>query len=83
MQLIDNLDDSANQTTHIVLPDNSVIDLSLQYMPAIQRWKYDLIYNDFQLYGKVLCSHPNLLRQFRNVSGSTPISEWQLFQKSE
>lgn len=69
MKLIENLSDSARQTTHVVLDDGSVVEIRLIYRPAIQRWQIDIIHPLLTMYGKTLCNHPNLLRQFRNTAG--------------
>jgi hypothetical protein len=64
---IDNLSNDAHQVTHIVLDDSSVVDLSLDYLPAIQKWAFSLTYGTFTIHNKILCLHPNILRQWRRT----------------
>jgi hypothetical protein len=67
MKLIDNITDQAYQTIHIVMDDSTVIDMNLKYLPAQQRWAYDITYGDKSIKGNILCNHPNLLRQWRRI----------------
>lgn len=69
MKKIDNLSDSASQVTHVVLDDGTVVDITLTYRPTIQRWQLDINHPRLVMNGKILCSHPNLLRQFRHTAG--------------
>ena len=67
---IQNLTDSSDQITAIQLQDGSTATLELIYLGAVQRWVFNLTHPDFPngaLQGQMLCQHPNILRQFRNV----------------
>ena len=68
MNLIDNISDAALQTVHVLLADGSVVDITLRYLPACQRWMMDVTHPTLTLKGKMLANHANLLRQFRNQS---------------
>jgi hypothetical protein len=65
--IIDNLTNYANQTTTLVLPDNSTAQLTLLYNNTTQRWTWDLVYGSVNIEGQNLCCHPNILRQWLNV----------------
>ncbi len=70
MVLIDNLSDAADQITALQLPDGSTATLELIYLGTIQRWIYNITHPDFPagaLNGQMLCRHPNILRQFKNL----------------
>jgi len=67
MILLDNLTDSANQTSVIPLADGSALQLTFKYRPAVQRWTVDAAYKSFSEYGIGLSAHPNLLRTWRHV----------------
>ena len=69
MKLIENLSDDANQATHVVLDDGSVLTLALYYRPAVMRWQIDLDHPRLVLKGKMLCNHPNLIRQHQHRAG--------------
>jgi hypothetical protein len=70
MVLIDNLNDSANQSTALQMPDGSAGTLNLVYRGSIQRWTFDFIHAAFPngaIRGQMLCVHPNILRNFKNI----------------
>lgn len=87
MVLIDNLTDAANQQTALQMPDGTTGTLALVYNGATQRWVFSVTHQGFQggaLNGQMLCVHPNILRNFKNLipfglavvtsSGSDPVS---------
>ena len=67
MILIENLTEDARQIHHITLDDGSTVDITLIYLPAIQRWQFDIIHPQLTCYGRLLSNHPNLLRQWRRI----------------
>lgn len=67
MQQIDNLSDEAMQTTKVVLPDGTELQIDLRYDPALQRWQFSVLRESFNATGMNLCIHPNILRDWRNV----------------
>lgn len=67
MNKIDNISDDASQTMNIVLSNGGFVTLNLNYLPAIQRWNFGISYNDFIAAGMILCTHPNVLRQWKNI----------------
>lgn len=70
MVLIDNLSDAADQVTTIQLYDGSTATLELIYLGTIQRWIYNITHPAFPngaVNGQMLCVHPNILRQFKNL----------------
>jgi hypothetical protein len=69
MTIIDNLTAASDQTTVLVLPDNSTATLRLRFKPRTQRWVADVAYANtgFQLFGLNVCTFPNVLRPWRNV----------------
>lgn len=70
MNLIDNLSDAADQLVTLQLPDGSTATLELMYRGASQRWVFNLAHQNFPngaLNGQMLCAHPNILRNFKNL----------------
>lgn len=65
------LNDSPNQETTVQLADGSVVTLRFIYRPSVQRWSVDVEHESIapggKIDGKGLCTHPNLLRQWRNT----------------
>lgn len=69
MTIIDNLTDAADQTTTLILPDNTAATLRLRFRPRTQRWTADVGYapKNFQVYGLNVCTLPNILRAWRRI----------------
>lgn len=69
MTLVDNLTDAADQTTTLILPDNTVATLRLRFRPRTGRWTADIGYaaTGFQVYGLNVCCLPNVLRPWRRL----------------
>lgn len=69
MTLVDNLTDAADQTTALILPNNTAATLRLRYRPRTQRWTADVGYatNNFQVNGLNVCTFPNILRPWRRI----------------
>lgn len=62
---IDNLGPEARQSLGVVLDDLSVVNLEFTFLPAIQKWSYDLSYGSFSSKGNILCTHANIIRRYR------------------
>ena len=67
MKQINNLTDDARQITHFVLDDGNIIDITFTYLATIQHWQIDIIHSKLTLYGQLLSSNFNLLRQYKNI----------------
>lgn len=70
MILIDNLNDAADQQTSLQMADGTVGTLELFFRGSIQRWTFDFTHEQFPngaLQGQMLCVHPNILRNFKNL----------------
>lgn len=69
MTRVDNLTNAADQTSTLILPDNTAATLRLRFRPRTQRWVADVGYTpkNFQLNGLTLTCLPNVLRSFRGV----------------
>ena len=67
MKQVDNLGNGPNQQTKITLDDGTVVAMNFRYLPAVQRWMFDVSHPDITLLGSNLCLHPNILRAFRNT----------------
>ncbi len=65
MNLIENISDDANQLVQLVLPDASIVSLSLVYRPAIQRWTIDVSHPLLTVDEINVTTNPNMLRSFR------------------
>lgn len=66
MRIIESLTDDALQQHSIVLDDNSLVTLTLRYLPAVQRWSVDIVHDSLTVYGLFLSNHPNIIRQYKN-----------------
>jgi hypothetical protein len=69
MTKIDNLTDAADQTTTLILPDNTAVTLRLRYRARTQRWTADVAYAplNFKAQGLNVCCFPNIVRFGRNI----------------
>ncbi len=69
MTIIDNLTDAADQTTTLILPDNTTATLRLRFRPRTGRWIADVAYAPANLNAKGLnvCAGPNILRPWRRT----------------
>ncbi len=69
MTQIDNLTNAADQTSTLILPDNTAATLRLRYRPRTQRWIADVGYagKNFQVNGINCCCFPNILRAWRGI----------------
>jgi hypothetical protein len=67
MQLIDAIGNEAKQSLTVIEEvSGREIKLTLKYRPTQESWYYDIESGDFITRGNKLCSHPNILRQFKN-----------------
>lgn len=66
---IPNLSNSANQQVSILLADKTLVTLTLVFRPRIQRWTFNVSYNNNSKVanGFMLCTHPNILRAYRGT----------------
>lgn len=69
MKKIDNISNEANQLHHVTLDNGKVIDITLRYLPTIQRWVFDIASEKLTIRNKILCVLPNVLHQFKNTAG--------------
>lgn len=69
MTQIDNLTDAADQTSILILPDNTAASLRLHFRPRTQRWTADVAYaaKNFQANGINVCCFPNIMRPWRGI----------------
>jgi hypothetical protein len=67
MKLIDNITDNATQLLHITLDNGANVDLTLRFLPAIQRWAIDVASPLVNVNNIIITNHPNLLWPFANV----------------
>ena len=65
--IVDNLTNSADQLTILILGDGTTVSLELLYHGATQRWVANITYGNTTINGLGLCCSPNILRQWRNV----------------
>ena len=68
--LINNIGDAADQFMSLALPDGSSGSLELLFMGSTNRWIFNLTHSDLPngaLNGQMLCVHPNILRNFKNL----------------
>lgn len=69
MTRVDNLTDAADQTSTLVLPDNTAVTLRMRFRPRTGRWVADVGYaaTGFQANGLNVCCFPNIMRPWRGV----------------
>jgi hypothetical protein len=67
MTPLSNITADAVQDTTVTLADGSIVELTMTYLAAIERWSINVNYGTSQINGINVCVHPNLLRSFRNV----------------
>lgn len=74
MTQVDNLTNAADQTTNLVLADNTVVTMRMRYRVRTQRWTVDVGYppvtlggKPFQVNGLTLTCFPNVMRPWRNL----------------
>lgn len=67
MKLMQQVTSDTRQKQSITLPDGSIVQLSIYFMPMQYGWFIDeLIYGDFILKGLRITNSPNMLRQWKN-----------------
>lgn len=67
MYLITQITDAPLQSMNLVLPDSSIVQMQIYFIPMQQGWFIrSLIYNTFQINGFRITNNPNLLLQFQN-----------------
>jgi len=64
---ITNISADAHQKTTVLLADNTSVVITLDFLPATQRWVVGLSRDTFEVKSIGLCVHPNLLRSYRQV----------------
>jgi hypothetical protein len=87
MVQIDNLTDAADQVSTLQMPDGSVGTLELIFLASCSLWMFNFTHPQFPNgadNGQMLCQHPNILRNFKNVldfgmacesvNGNNPVS---------
>lgn len=67
MQLLNNLNDAADQLMSVPLADGSSVQLEFFYRPAIGRWTLNISHPLLVMNGYNLALGPNILRQWRNL----------------
>ncbi len=69
MRIVDNLTDAADQTTTLILDDNTAATLRLRYKPRTKRWIADVAYAPagLDMKGMNVCALPNVLRPWRRL----------------
>lgn len=67
MNQIDTISDDANQLLQVVLDDGTSVQLTLVFLPAIERWSISLLAPTLEVDGMILCAFPNVLRPWRAV----------------
>lgn len=65
MLIVETITDSPRQTMYIRLENGNSFTFNLFYSQNQNGWFYDVIYNNFKLYGRRLVVSLNLLRAFR------------------
>lgn len=67
MYLVQNITDYPNQTQNLILPDSTIVFLTIRFSPMQQGWFItDITYNTFSLNGFRIVNSPNMLFQYQN-----------------
>lgn len=69
MKQIEALTNEAFQLHHVILEDKSTADISLTYLPAIQRWQLDINHTNLIMNCQLITINPNMIRQWRHTAG--------------
>lgn len=69
MKQIEAITDEASQLHHVILEDKSTADITLTYLPAIQRWQLDINHTDLIMNCQLVTVNPNMIRQWRHTAG--------------
>lgn len=67
MKLIEGITNEPHQIHHLVIGDGSIVDLTLKYLPAIQRWSFGINHTNLTFHTRILGNHINILRQWKNI----------------
>lgn len=67
MKQIDNISEQASQVIHINLDTGEAVDLTLRFMPAIQRWAIDIASTLINASNIIISNHPNILWAFASM----------------
>lgn len=67
MYLITRISSAPLQNMNLILPDSTVVHLTLYFMPQQFGWFFtNITYNTFTLNSLRVCNSPNMLLQFQN-----------------
>lgn len=66
MREITGLTNDSKQRYEMVLDDNSIVELVLEYVDTNSSWLFSVSRNDFAVNQRNLVVGPNVLRQFKN-----------------
>lgn len=64
---ITNVSNDAHQKTTVLLADNTSVVITLDFLPATQKWAISVSRDTFKASSIRLCVHPNILRSYRQV----------------
>lgn len=67
MQQITTLTDDPIQTLGIILEGGTVVQMTLNYVPAQQGWFYSISYGSFAVTNMRMVNSPNMIRKYRNI----------------
>lgn len=67
MEQVLNLTSNARQTMQLPIENGNTATFNLYYNPTQYAWYFDLIYNDYEIYGSKVVLHYNIIRQQRNI----------------
>lgn len=67
MLYINKITNSASQQMVLTGIPGVQIDMTLRFMPRVQRWIMGVTYNDFSCQGVAVVNSLNILRQYENV----------------
>ena len=67
MTKIDNLTNFAYQQTVLILEDSTSAIVTITFNGATERWTASIEYGSHTFNGIGLCTHPNILRQWKNI----------------
>jgi len=68
MKQIEGLTNEASQLHHILLEDKTTAEITIAFLPSIQRWQIDISHERLTASGMLITNNPNFIRQYRHTA---------------
>lgn len=67
MQQIFSLTDDPRQSVSVILEDNTILDILLEFRANVRGWFISISHVDWECNNMRLCNSPNFLKKFKNI----------------